>query len=90
MLTEITNHSFFIIRSTVVSSKRIEDTARSHKSFREVTKHMDVNTMLSLFNKHRHNNGTTLVNQLANNHTKSLHAHRLRCRMWKQDENVPV
>jgi hypothetical protein len=46
--TKISNHSLLVVRGAVVSSKRIENTTRGYKTFREVAKHVDVKAVFAL------------------------------------------
>ena len=46
-VTEIANHSLFIIRSTMVASKWVENTTSSDKAFGEITENMDVQAVLA-------------------------------------------
>ena len=47
-ITQIANHALFIVRRTVVSAERIENTTGSYKAFRKITKHMYMNAVLTL------------------------------------------
>ena len=46
-VSKISNHALLVIRGTMVTSERVENTTSTYKSLREVAKDMNVETVLS-------------------------------------------
>jgi hypothetical protein len=46
-ISQITAHALLVIRGTMIPSKRVENTSSGNKTLREVSKHMDVETVLA-------------------------------------------
>jgi hypothetical protein len=46
--TKISRHAFFVIRSTMIASKGVEDASRRSEALREIPENVDVKAVLAL------------------------------------------